>query len=63
MLPCLALSITEYESRVKWSNPGNEVAPTPTPRCRSYSKKEPSDHPQLRLPTFLFINSYFWLQL
>ena len=23
-------------SRVKWSNPGKEVAPSPTPRCSSY---------------------------
>ena len=23
-------------SRVKWSNPGNEVTPSPTPRCCSY---------------------------
>ena len=23
-------------SRVKWSNPGNGVAPSPTPRCVSY---------------------------
>ena len=27
--PCLILSIIRYESRVKWSNPGKEVAPFP----------------------------------
>ena len=27
-----------YGSRVKWSNPGNGVAPSPTPRCSSYWK-------------------------
>ena len=27
MLPCLALSIIRYGSRVKWSNPGKGVAP------------------------------------
>ena len=33
--PCLTLSIIRYISRVKWSNPGNGVAPFPTPRCSS----------------------------
>ena len=27
-----------YGSRVKWSNPGNGVAPSPTPWCSSYRK-------------------------
>ena len=36
MLPCLALSIIRCTSRVKWSNPGNGVAPSPTPCCSSY---------------------------
>ena len=27
-----------YVSRVKWSNPGKGVAPSPTPRCSSYWK-------------------------
>ena len=31
-------SITRYVSRVKWSNPGKGVAPSPTPRCSSYWK-------------------------
>ena len=38
MLPCLILSIIRYVSKVKWSNPGKEVASSPTPRCRSYWK-------------------------
>ena len=38
MLPCLTLSIIRYGSRVKWSNPRNGVAPSPTPQCRSYWK-------------------------
>ena len=38
MSPCLTLSIIRYRSRVKWSNPGNGVAPSPTPRCSSYWK-------------------------
>ena len=32
--PCLTLSIIRYRSRVKWSNPGKEVAPFPTPRWK-----------------------------
>ena len=33
ILPCLILSIIRYGSRVKWSNSGKGVAPSPTPRC------------------------------
>ena len=36
--PCLTLSIISYGSRVKWSNPGKGVAPSPTPWCSSYQK-------------------------
>ena len=36
--PCLTLSNIRYVSRVKWSNPGKGVAPSPTPRCSSYWK-------------------------
>ena len=36
--PCLTLSIIRYGSRVKWSNPGKWVAPSPTPWCNSYQK-------------------------
>ena len=36
MLPCLTLSHIRYVSRVKWSNPGKGVAPSWTPRYRSY---------------------------
>ena len=38
MPPCLTLSIIREGSRVKWSNPGNGVAPSPTPQCSSYWK-------------------------
>ena len=34
--PCLTLSIIKCVSRVKWSNPGKGVAPSPTSRCTSY---------------------------
>ena len=35
---CLALSTKRWGSSVKWSNPGNGVAPSPTHRCCSYWK-------------------------
>ena len=37
--PCLTISIIRLGSRVKWINPGNCVAPSPTPRCSSYWKE------------------------
>ena len=36
--PWLTVRNIRYISRVKWSNPGKGVAPTPTPRCSSYWK-------------------------
>ena len=33
--PCLTLSNIRYVSRVKWSNPGKGVVPSPTPRSTS----------------------------
>ena len=33
MPPYLALVTIKKESKVKWSNPGNGVAPSPIPRC------------------------------
>ena len=36
MPPCLRLSIIRLGTRVKWSNPGNGVVPSPTPWCNSY---------------------------
>ena len=36
--PCLTLSIIRYRSRVKWSNPGLGLVPSPTPWCSSYQK-------------------------
>ena len=53
MPPCLTLSIIRYGSRVKWSNPGKGVAPSPTHWCSKLSKREPSGHPRLWLPTLL----------
>ena len=39
--PCFTLSIIRYVSKVKWSNPGKGVAPSPTPQCSSYWKGSP----------------------
>ena len=38
MPPCLTISIIRYGSRVKWSNLGKGVMPSPTPRCGSNRK-------------------------
>ena len=32
------LNTQQYKVRVKWSNPGNGVASSPTPWCNSYQK-------------------------
>ena len=42
-----------YKVRIKGKveQPTNGVAPYSTPRCSSYRKGEPSDHPRLRSPT------------
>ena len=61
MPPCLTLSIIRYGSRVKWSNPGKGVAPSPTPWCSKLSKREPSGHPRLWSPTLLFYLLYIIL--
>ena len=36
--PCLTLSDIRYGSRVKWSNLGKGVTPSPTPWCSNYRK-------------------------
>ena len=38
MPPFLTLSIIRYGSRVKYSNPEKDVAPSPTPSCSRYWK-------------------------
>ena len=62
MPPCLTLSIIRYGSRVKWSNPGKGVAPSPTPWYSKLSKREPSGHPRLWSPTLL-LYSMLWSYL
>ena len=58
MPPCLTLSIIRYGSRVKWSNPGKGVAPSPTPWFSKLSKREPSGHLRLWSPTLLTFYIY-----
>ena len=60
MPPCLTLSIIRYGSRVKRSNPGKGVAPSPTPWCSNLSKREPSGHPRLWSPTLLTFYIYIF---
>ena len=57
--PCLTLSNIRHVLRVKWSNPGKGVAPSPTPRCSSYLKGSLLCRPRQRSPTLLF----FWLAI
>ena len=49
------LSVIRYGSRVKWSNPGKGVAPSPTPGCSKLSKREPSGHPRLKGDNFTLL--------
>ena len=39
MRPCLTLSIIRYVLKLKWSNPGEGIASSSTPRCSSYWKR------------------------
>ena len=54
---CLTLSIIRYGSRVKRCNPGNGVAPSPTPWCSSYRKGSPST----MVANFTYINTYIFI--
>ena len=63
MRSCLTLSIIRYGSRVKWSDPGKGVAPSPTPWCSKLSKREPSGHPRLWSPTLLYLLIYIYIYI
>ena len=59
LLGKVALSTIRWRSRVKWSNPGDGVAPSPTPQCCSYWKGRlqvtlDEGHPRLKWPTLLY---------
>ena len=36
VLDATLLNTQHYKIRIKWSNPGKEVTPSPTPECSSY---------------------------
>ena len=56
--PCLTLSDIRYVSRVKRSNPGKRLAPSPTPLCRNYWKGS-----LLRSPTLLYLYIYIYIYI
>ena len=58
--PCLTHSIIRWGSRVKWSNPGNGVAPSPTPRCSSCWKGSPSTNVANITFTYIYIYIYIY---
>ena len=60
MPPCLALSIIRYGSRVKWSNPGKGVAPSPTPWCSKAIEKGAFGSPSTMVANFTYLKSYKW---
>ena len=57
--PCLTLSIIRYVSRVKWSNPGKGLAPSPTPQCNNYWKG--SSPVALDYDCYLYLYAFMWL--
>ena len=73
MPPCLTLSIIRYILRIKWSNPGKGVAPSPTSSWSSYWKGSLQIILDYGCQLYLYIrctylwtanysNLYFWLQ-
>ena len=56
---CLALSIIRLGSRVKWNNPGKEVAPSPTPQGSSFERGAfGSPSTKVTNCTYLFLYSF-----
>ena len=62
MPPCLTLSIIRYVSRVKWSNPGKIVAPSPTSQCSSYWKRSLWVALDYSRQLYLYLWICFWFQ-
>ena len=60
MPPYLTLSIIRYASRVKWSNPGKGVAPSPKPWCSSYRKGSLRVTLDYGRQLYLLIYIYIW---
>ena len=55
MPPCLTLSIIRYESRVKWSEQGDGVAPSPRFRCCSCWKGSLRISPSTKVTNLKYI--------
>ena len=62
MPPCLILSTIRWGSRVKWSNPGNRVAPSSTTLCSSYWKG-PFGSPSTNTVGFIFIFAFIYIYI
>ena len=65
MPTCLTLSIIRYGSRVKWSNPGKGVTPSPTHWCSKYRKGSllvTLDYGRL-LYFFIYIHIYTYIYI
>ena len=64
LMPCLALSIIWYVSRVKWSNSGNRVTPSLHLGVVVF-EKDPSGHPRIRssnlLTLYIYVYIYTWI--
>ena len=64
--PYFTLSIIRHVSRIKWSSPGNGVAPFLTPWYCSYNKMEPSGCPWKQLPAlvvYIYIYIYIYINI
>ena len=62
MPPCLTPNLISCVSGVKWSNPGKEVLPSPTPRCSSYWKgilRVSLDYSH-QLDQLIIISNFLW---
>ena len=60
MPPCLALTTIKWGSRVKWSNPGIGVVPSPTNRCSSYWKGA-FGSPSTKIVEYVYIYIYIYI--
>ena len=65
MPPCLTLCILRCRWRVKWSNPGKGVVPSPKPWCSSYWKRSirvtlDNSHQLYLLYLFWCFHLFFW---
>ena len=62
--PYLTLSNIRYVSKIKWSNLGEGVAPSPTPQFSKLLKREPSGRSRLQSSIFfIYICLYRWIWL